>query len=100
LAIRVAGKTGTADHGRHGLGPHAWFAGYAPAAEDPTDADCAQIAFAVLIEYGGHGGAEAAPIVYAFLKEIYGTRARPNPNPGGPAAVLPNAHPSERSTMP
>jgi cell division protein FtsI/penicillin-binding protein 2 len=39
---------------------HAWFIGFAPA-DDP------QIAFAVMVEYGGSGGTDAAPIVKALL---------------------------------
>ena len=34
---------------------HAWFAGFAPASKP-------RIAFAVLVEHGGHGGAVAAPV--------------------------------------
>ena len=63
----VAGKTGTAqvvrmsedetrsysDAEKHE--DHAWFMGYAPF-EDP------QIAFAVFVEHGGHGGSAAAPV--------------------------------------
>ncbi|HOF88920.1 MAG TPA: penicillin-binding protein 2, partial [Armatimonadota bacterium] len=54
-ALRIAGKTGTAQN----PGPdHAWFAGYAPA-------DAPKIAVVVLVEHGGHGGAAAAPIAEA-----------------------------------
>lgn len=74
LAVRVAGKTSTAEH-RKGEKPHAWFAGYAPA-------DNPQIAFAVMLEEAGHGGAVAAPVAYKFLKEVYGTRHAPVRNPG------------------
>jgi len=76
LAIRVAGKTSTAEH-RKGAEPHAWFAGYAPA-------DNPQVAFAVMLEEAGHGGAVAAPLAYRILREVYGTRSAPNKNPGGP----------------
>ncbi|MGD0091409.1 MAG: penicillin-binding transpeptidase domain-containing protein [Planctomycetota bacterium] len=76
LAIRVAGKTSTAEH-RKGAEPHAWFAGYAPA-------DNPQVAFAVMLEEGGHGGAVAAPLAYKMLREVYGTQAAPVKNPGGP----------------
>ena len=53
-AIAIAGKTGTAqmDTGM----PHAWFAGFAPAD------GARRIAFAVLVEHGGYGGAVSAPI--------------------------------------
>lgn len=77
LAIRVAGKTSTAQH-KKGAPPHAWFAGYAPA-EHP------QVAFAVFLEEGGHGGAAAAPLACRMLREVYGTRAAPVRDPGGPA---------------
>ena len=39
---------------------HAWFIGFAPA-ENP------QIAFAVMLEYGGSGGNDAAPVVKELL---------------------------------
>jgi penicillin-binding protein 2 len=57
--VRFAGKTGTAQSGRGE--PHAWFAGFAPA-EDP------RIAFAVIIEHGGHGGQTAGPIARDLVK--------------------------------
>lgn len=69
LAVRVAGKTSTAEH-KKGAAPHAWFAGYAPA-------DNPRIAFAVMLEEAGHGGAIAGPVAYQFLKEIYGTKSAP-----------------------
>ena len=40
---------------------HAWFIGFAPA-ENP------RIAFAVMLEYGGAGGKDAAPVVKALLE--------------------------------
>jgi penicillin-binding protein 2 len=57
--LRYAGKTGTAQSGK--TDPHAWFAGFAPA-ENP------RIAFAVIVEYGGHGGTAAGPIVREIVK--------------------------------
>ncbi|MBN2581852.1 MAG: hypothetical protein JXL80_02210 [Planctomycetes bacterium] len=51
--VRIAGKSGTAELGDHRT--HAWFVGFAPA-EDP------QIAFSVVFEYGGSGGAVAGPV--------------------------------------
>jgi penicillin-binding protein A len=63
----IAGKTGTAqlDTGM----PHAWFAGFAP-----YDGDAGvRLAFAVLVEHGGYGGATSAPIareVMAAAKEL------------------------------
>ncbi len=72
--ITVAGKTGTAQVVRLKKGPkseddeeisykhrdHAWFAGYAPY-ENP------EIAVAVIVEHGGHGGSAAAPIVRQII---------------------------------
>lgn len=40
---------------------HAWFIGYAPA-------DRPRVAFAVVLEYGGSGGTDAAPVVRALLE--------------------------------
>ncbi len=71
----VAGKTGTAQVYKSSAGidadkmikaerDHAWFAGYAPA-DDP------RIAFAVVVEHGGHGGTTAAPIVRKVLKTYF-----------------------------
>ena len=67
----MAGKTGTAQVYKHSAGvpseklpkaerDHAWFVGYAPA-------EVPQIAFAVIVEHGGHGGAVAAPIARIIL---------------------------------
>lgn len=71
--IKVAGKTGTAqvvrlkaDFNKDDEIPylhrdHAWFAGYAPF-ENP------EIAVAVIVEHGGHGGSAAAPIVRKIIE--------------------------------
>jgi penicillin-binding protein 2 len=72
--IQVAGKTGTAQVFKKSVGvdadkqpkeerDHAWFIGYAPA-ENP------EIAFAIVIEHGGHGGTTAAPVARKVL-EVY-----------------------------
>ena len=61
-SIGIAGKTGTAqlDVGM----PHAWFAGFAPyGAADPK-----RIAFAVVVEHGGYGGAVSAPIAREVME--------------------------------
>ena len=67
----VAGKTGTAQviaqkvPGRkltESTEDHAWFMAYAPA-EQP------QIAVAVIVEHGGHGGAAAAPVARKVIEE-------------------------------
>ena len=72
--VRVAGKTGTAQVvSRKGRSEesssawyldrsHGWFAGFAPADEP-------QVAFAVLVEHGGSGGASAAPIATSVMQQ-------------------------------
>jgi penicillin-binding protein 2 len=71
----VAGKTGTAQVFKHSAGidadrlpkeerDHAWFVGYAPA-------DRPRVAFAVVVEHGGHGGTLAAPIARAVLEAFF-----------------------------
>ena len=76
-AFSVAGKTGTAQVYKHSAGidsdklpknerDHAWFVGYAPA-DEPT------IAFAVVVEHGGHGGTLAAPVARKVLEVFFGT---------------------------
>jgi penicillin-binding protein 2 len=73
--LAVAGKTGTAQVGKlyrnlkesgyNTSYDHAWFAGYAPA-EEP------KIAFAVIVEHGGHGGAVAAPVAMEIVRSYFG----------------------------
>jgi len=77
-AWKIAGKTGTAqvvsmsqdDDGKKNKAPeinkhkdHAWFMGYAPY-KNP------KIAFAIIVEHGGHGGSAAGPIAKAIVKEL------------------------------
>lgn len=68
--VDVAGKTGTAQHGE-GLAPHAWFVGFAPAANP-------EIAVAVVVFDGGSlgseatGGRVAAPIAKAVMEAALG----------------------------
>jgi penicillin-binding protein 2 len=82
-AISVAGKTGTAQVLKKSAGidadklpkderDHAWFVGYAPV-ERP------EIAFAVVVEHGGHGGTTAAPIVRRVLEAFFADRLPPKP---------------------
>ena len=80
--IEIAGKTGTAQvfqGGRRGGDEpplpyervdHAWFAGFAPAAKP-------RIAFAVLVEHGGHGGAVSAPVAAEIVESYYDTVVPP-----------------------
>jgi peptidoglycan glycosyltransferase len=63
-----AAKTGTAEN-PHGK-PHSWFIGYAPA-------DVPEVAFAVVVEGGGHGSDVAAPIVKRLLRELAPALAPP-----------------------
>jgi penicillin-binding protein 2 len=61
--ITIGGKTGTAQApSQDGIdGDHAWFVGFAPF-DDP------QIAVAVVVEHGGHGGAVAGPVGKAIFE--------------------------------
>lgn len=97
--IEVAGKTGTAQVSRittkSGVDPksiwyfnrdHAWFAGVAPY-DDP------EIAVAVLVEHGGGGGQNAAPIAMRVIDDWF-TKIKPARDAAGhaqgkPAAALP-----------
>ena len=58
--VTIAGKTGTAQNPKGE--DHAWFACYTPA-------DNPEIAIAVVVEHGGHGGAVAAPIARQLVRE-------------------------------
>jgi len=88
--IQVAAKTGTAQVFKKSAGidadrmpkherDHAWLVGYAPA-------DNPQIAFAVVVEHGGHGGTTAAPIVRTVLETFFGVE-NPEVEPPPPAAA-------------
>jgi penicillin-binding protein 2 len=72
--VEVAGKTGTAQvqssrpDGTYELGTHAWFVGFAPAGRP-------KIAFAVLVEHGGHGGDVAAPLATEIVNNYFETVA-------------------------
>lgn len=80
--IRVAGKTGTAqvvkrnqDENRtkelpYRFRDHALFVAYAPA-------DHPQVAVAVVVEHGRHGGSVAAPIARAILAQYFGLTSQP-----------------------
>ncbi len=73
--VLVSGKTGTAEakEGRAGvsqelrewlLRDHAWFVGYAPATR-------AEIVVVVVLEHGGSGGKDAAPIFRTVVETIF-----------------------------
>jgi len=90
--VSVAGKTGTAQvsqRARLDEDPnrawyynraHAWFAGFAPA-DDP------QVAIVVLVEHGGAGGRQAAPIAINILSEYLGGQATTAAASGGEPAT-------------
>jgi penicillin-binding protein 2 len=60
--VRVAGKTGTAQN-PHGE-DHALFIGFAPV-------EAPEIAFVVVVENAGHGGAVAAPVAGRLLRSYF-----------------------------
>jgi cell division protein FtsI/penicillin-binding protein 2 len=66
-AIEVAGKTGTAEN-PHGE-DHAWFVCFAPASHP-------EVAMAIILENGGHGGAVAAPVAARWLDSYINWRDR------------------------
>ena len=89
--VKVAAKTATAEHG--GGEPHAWLAGFAPA-------EAPEIAFAVVLECGGHGGDTAAPaaarMLAAFFRMTAPERVAPAVDYTAPAApAAPASAPSE-----
>jgi penicillin-binding protein 2 len=60
LPVQVYGKSGTAESGQSE--DHAWVTGYI---ETPLP-----VAFAVIIENGGHGGAVAGPVAAGIVEKI------------------------------
>ncbi len=66
--IEAAGKTGTAEIGRHANGtritPHSWFVSYAPF-EEP------EIAVAVFVAHGRSGSQGGVPIAHAIYKAYF-----------------------------
>lgn len=63
---QVAGKTGSAQYNSSG-GMHAWFTGFAPA-ENP------EIAITIILEGGGSGGDNAAPVVGSIMDYYFGRK--------------------------
>jgi penicillin-binding protein 2 len=68
---------------------HALFVAYAPA-EDPT------IAMAVVVEHGGHGGSDAAPVARAVMEAYFGVdklkqakKQKPSQAAAAPAPAAP-----------
>jgi len=82
----VGGKTGTAQvvsreaqkaaqgEKRTEYEDNAWFVGYAPI-------HSAQIAAAVFVEHGGHGGESAAPIIHDMFQVFYDKNNKPGNPP-------------------
>ncbi|NLC07531.1 MAG: penicillin-binding protein 2, partial [Syntrophomonadaceae bacterium] len=72
--IRVAAKTGTAQTGRLGDDKnkdfHGVFVAFAPA-------DNPQIAFAGIVEYGGHGSTSSGYVCRAVFQEYFGLNQQP-----------------------
>ncbi len=80
--VKIAGKTGTAqviemksaylksEQLSQFQRDHAWFVAYAPV-ENP------QIALAILVEHGGHGGAAAAPLAKKVFEKYFTLPNRP-----------------------
>jgi len=62
FSIDVAGKTGTAEV--QSGDDHAWFVGWAPI-ENP------EIVVAVMIEHGGGGGSNAAPVARKIMEYYF-----------------------------
>ncbi len=80
--IRMAGKTGTAqtisrEANRSDIKDNAWFIGFGPA-------DRPSLAWAIIVESGGHGGEAAAPIA-SFVVERAQARTAQAPAPTGAA---------------
>jgi penicillin-binding protein 2 len=82
--VMIAGKTGTAqvaemrgaivksENLAYKIRDHAWFVAYAPV-EKP------EIAVAVLVEHGGHGGAAAAPLAKKIIEKYFTLNGRSSP---------------------
>ena len=60
IGARVAGKTGTAENAGK---DHAWFIGSA-------EVNGRKVAYAIIVENSGGGGAEAAPIAGKLIKRL------------------------------
>jgi penicillin-binding protein 2 len=81
---QIAGKTGTAqvaemrgaivksENLAYLIRDHAWFVAYAPAVKP-------EIAVAVIVEHGGHGGAAAAPLAKKVIEKYLSVRTDTQP---------------------
>lgn len=70
--IKIACKTGTAQHGGENTVPHAWITLFAPAASDVAPAEKPEIIVTVLSEESGEGSNVAAPIAKKILEKWFG----------------------------
>jgi penicillin-binding protein 2 len=89
--VKIAGKTGTAqvtemkgatvksENLAYLVRDHAWFVSYAPA-------DNPEIAVAVIVEHGGHGGSAAAPLAKKVIETYLETKSDKPPDEKQPAA--------------
>lgn len=101
----VGGKTGTAqvigkeaqkaagNAKKEEFEDNAWFVGYAPI-------HSAQIAAAVFVEHGGHGGASAAPIIHDMFQVFYDKNNKPGGVPMQISMKHEQSNPSGQSTLP
>ena len=73
--VVAAGKTGTAQVvalGKKGGKDHAWFVAFAPL-------EAPELAMAIVVEHGGHGGAAAAPIARRIFEAYFQTPPKGTP---------------------
>ncbi|MFZ5907950.1 MAG: penicillin-binding protein 2 [Nitrospirota bacterium] len=94
-SVPIGGKTGTAQvvSMRSGISSHAeqfrdhaWFVAFAPV-EKP------EIALAVLVEHGGHGGGAAAPIAKAAIEAYMKSMETPLDQSQEPSSIIEHEHP-------
>ena len=68
LQVVSLGKEGKGKN-RRKTQDHAWFVSFAPV-------ENSQIAIAVIIEHGGHGGKTAAPVARELMREFFQLKAK------------------------
>jgi penicillin-binding protein 2 len=97
--VSIAGKTGTAQvvgtatanqvKGSSGFEDHAWFVAFAPV-------DAPEIAIAVLVEHGGHGGSAAAPVAKQMIESYL--RPAPSAPESAPPGEVTETKPAKKPT--
>jgi len=95
--VSIAGKTGTAQvvgsanagqvKAPTGFEDHAWFVAFAPV-ESP------EIAIAVLVEHGGHGGSAAAPVAKQMIEHYL--RPEPSTPESAPPGEVTDTKPAKK----